>query len=321
MPKKNVAVIGCGYWGKNLVRNFHELNSLYAVCDPNAVVADLYAKKYDVKNISFEDLLVDPNIEGVVIASPVEHHASLSLKVIKAKKHVFIEKPLASNISDGEEIIKIAKQNNVSVMVGHLLHYHPAFIKVVELIKINKLGKVNYISSTRKSFGKIRKFEDVVWSFAPHDISMILKLAKKFPTSIKSSTSSFIQDDIADVASIYLDFEDNLSAEINLSWIHPEKQHKLIVIGNRGMLIFNDTKEWKEKLSFFEYEVVDKNESIENIKKDVKFIEIQNEEPLKRECIHFLEVLRGQSPNTDGKEGLDVIKVISQVSSEANFKN
>jgi len=173
---KNIAVIGCGHWGKNLVRNFAELGVLAAVCDPNVDLAKSYAEKYNVGNLSFTAIINDRAIEGVVLAVPAPLHASMAIEVMNSGKHVYVEKPLAMNKVEANDMIAAAKKNGVQLMVGHLLQYHPVFMAVRELVGSGELGSLDYIYSNRLSFGKVRSEEDVIWSFAPHDISMILSL-------------------------------------------------------------------------------------------------------------------------------------------------
>ena len=173
---KNIAVIGCGHWGKNLVRNFAELGLLAAVCDPDKDLANRYAHQYEVANLSFAGVLENPAIDGVVLAVPAPLHAAMAVEAMNAGKHVYVEKPLAMNGVEAEAMINSANTNNVRLMVGHLLQYHPVFIALRELVYSGDLGALSYIYSNRLSFGKVRSEEDVIWSFAPHDISMILSL-------------------------------------------------------------------------------------------------------------------------------------------------
>jgi Predicted dehydrogenases and related proteins len=162
---KNIAVVGCGHWGKNLIRNFSELGVLYAVCDENKELADKFADLYKVDNLNFNEIINNESIQGVVIAAPAVLHAQLAIKALSAKKHVYVEKPLSLNIHDSNEMIKTSLDNNVQLMVGHLLQYHPIFIKLLELVNLGKFGNILSISSNKMSFGKVRSEEDVIWEF------------------------------------------------------------------------------------------------------------------------------------------------------------
>ena len=289
--KKNIAVVGCGYWGKNLVRNFSELEALSSICDPNTEIANKYASQYNVKNSSFIEIINDLNIKGVVLAVPAHLHVSMAIEAMNKGKHVFAEKPLAMNENESELMIATAKKNSVKLMVGHLLQYHPIFKKILKIVNANEIGELNYIYSNRLSFGKVRTKEDIIWSFAPHDISMILSLAGQDPEFIITKSTSILQKNIADTATIHMEFKSGLKSHISVSWLHPYKEHKLVVSGKSAMLVFDDTKLWNEKLALYPYEVVFSKGIINLKKSDVKYLEVPEEEPLKNECQHFIDVV------------------------------
>ena len=313
--KKNIAIVGCGYWGKNLVRNFSELGALYSVSDTNAETANNYANKYHVKNLTFNEIINDSNIKGVVLTVPAKLHALLSIEAMNKGKHVFVEKPLALNVTDAKLMIETAKKNNVKLMVGHLLNYHPIFKKIKKLVNDGQIGKIEYIQSSRLSFGKFRSEEDVVWSFAPHDISMILSLAEEKPSIVKCNSKSIIKENHADIANIYIEFPSGLKSNISVSWINPIKEAKLVITGTSSILIFDDTKTWDEKLTLYSY-ILEGSKQFSNLKKlSEKFIKIPEEEPLKNECQHFVNMLEGdQEPFTNGDEGMKVVEVLSAIS-------
>jgi UDP-2-acetamido-3-amino-2,3-dideoxy-glucuronate N-acetyltransferase len=319
--KKNIAVVGCGHWGKNLVRNFSELGALAAVCDPQLELAKKYALELNVKNYSFDEILNDQLIEGVVLAVPAPLHASMAIKAMNAGKHVYVEKPLSMDSKEANNMIASSKKNDVELMVGHLLQYHPIFIAVRKIVESNELGPLNYIYSNRLSFGKIRSEEDVIWSFAPHDISMVLSLAGQKPQTVRTESSSILQTDIADTASIYMDFHLGLKAHIFVSWLHPHKEQKLVVIGKKAMIVFDDTKPWNQKLAIYRH-IIKSDRGLPAIKKaDVEYLEIAESEPLKNECQHFIDVVeQGITPLTDGKEGLSVLSVLTAASLSKSSK-
>jgi predicted dehydrogenase len=310
--KKNVAVIGCGYWGKNLVRNFYELGSLHSVCDPNTKLAQLYASQYNVKQYTFEEIINHSEIEGVVLAVPAPLHASMAIKSMNAGKNVFVEKPLAMNEDEAKKMIITAKKNNVHLMVGHLLQYHPVFAHMRKTIRSGDLGKLKYIYSNRLSFGKVRSEEDVIWSFAPHDLSMILSLSDSKPISVRTEATSILQKNISDIAKIYIDFKSGLKSHIFVSWLNPIKEQKLIVIGDDAMLVFDDTKNWNEKLCIFRHKIKFSEKIADLTKADPEYIKVDESEPLKNECSHFLKSLsEGHTPLTDGKEGMEVLQILN----------
>jgi UDP-2-acetamido-3-amino-2,3-dideoxy-glucuronate N-acetyltransferase len=313
--KKNIAVVGCGYWGKNLVRNFSELEVLSSICDPDTEIANKYASQYNVKNSSFIEIINDVNIKGVVLAVPAPLHASMAIEAMNKGKHVFVEKPLAMNVTEAELMITTAKKNGVKLMVGHLLQHHPIFKTIRKIVNADEIGELNYIYSNRLSFGKIRTKEDIIWSFAPHDISMILSLAGQDPEFIITKSTSIIQKNIADTATIHMEFKSGLKSHISVSWLHPYKEHKLVVSGKSAILVFDDTKPWNEKLAIYPYEVVSSKGIINLKKSDVKYLEVPEEEPLKNECQDFIDVVeKNIKPMTDGDEGLRVVKVLSAAS-------
>tara|TARA_B100000963_G_scaffold355153_1_gene372890 strand:+ start:735 stop:1712 length:978 start_codon:yes stop_codon:yes gene_type:complete len=310
--KKNIAVVGCGHWGKNLVRNFCELGVLASICDPSVEIVEKYSKQYKVINNSFIEIINDPNIKGVVLAVPAKYHAAMAIDAMKQGKHVFVEKPLAMNEAEATSMIKTAEENKVQLMVGHLLQYHPVFQKVKEMVLDGEIGKIDYIYSNRLSFGKVRTEEDVIWSFAPHDISMILSLANQEPEFITAHSTAILQDNIADTATIHMTFKSSLKSHISVSWLHPYKEQKLVVIGKKAMLVFDDTKLWNEKLCIQRYQA-EIYQGLPNLKKDdLEFIKVIEDEPLKNECQHFKDVVENnKKPLTDEHEGLKVLKVLT----------
>ena len=319
--KKNIAAVGCGYWGKNLVRNFSELGALYSVSDANIETAKNYANQYKVNSLTFDETINNKDIEGVVLTVPAKLHAPMAIEAMNKGKHVFVEKPLALNEMDAKLMIETAKENNVKLMVGHLLHYHPIFKEIKKIVKKGEIGKLEYIQSSRLSFGRYRSEEDIIWSFAPHDISMILALANEKPNIIKCNSKSTIKENHADIGNIYMEFPSGLKSNISVSWLNPNKEVKLVVTGSLAMLIFDDTKPWDEKLSLYSYNIKRTDNLINIYKSSLKFVEVPEEEPLKNECKHFIEVLsQGIQPLTDWSEGQKVVEVLSVISTFYNKK-
>jgi UDP-2-acetamido-3-amino-2,3-dideoxy-glucuronate N-acetyltransferase len=312
---KNIAVIGCGHWGKNLVRNFAELGALAAVCDPNGELAQSYAQKYSVDNLSFTAVLNNPSVEGVVLAVPAPLHASMAIEAMNAGKHVYVEKPLAMNIVEADTMICSSKKNSVQLMVGHLLQYHPIFMALRRLVESGELGSLSYIYSNRLSCGKVRSEEDVIWSFAPHDISMILSLTGEEPELVRTESSKILQPGIADTATVHMEFKSGVKSHISVSWLHPFKEQKLVVVGKDAMAVFDDTKPWSEKLALYRHAVQSFEGLLSLEKAEVEYLYVSQSEPLRNECQHFWDVVSGNIvPLTDGDEGLSVLKVLSAAS-------
>ncbi|MDT8273766.1 MAG: Gfo/Idh/MocA family oxidoreductase, partial [Desulfomonilia bacterium] len=311
--KIKVAVVGAGYWGKNLVRNYAELGALSAVCDSSEEALDLFRERYPevlcTKN--YRDLLDAGHIHGIVIATPASTHFTLAREALLSGKDVFVEKPLALNVFEAEELKEIAATHSRILMVGHILQYHPAFIRLKELIRDGELGRIHYIYSNRLSFGKIRREEDILWSFAPHDISMILCLAGEEPEFVIATGGNYLHKKIADVTTTHLEFPSGLKAHVFVSWLHPFKEQVLVVVGDRKMAVFKDTLAWGEKLQLYPHNIEWHNGIPIPEKKDAIKVDVNEREPLKAECTHFLECIRDRTaPTTDASEGINVLRVL-----------
>jgi UDP-2-acetamido-3-amino-2,3-dideoxy-glucuronate N-acetyltransferase len=316
--KKNkcpsVAVVGAGYWGKNLVRNFSELGALKAICDENPASFKQMQQLYPTCDFIylFKDVLARKDIPAIVIATPAETHFELAQEALLAGKHVFVEKPLTLSEKDAEELISLARKNKLILMVGHLLQYHPAFIMLKELAVRGDLGRINYIYSHRLNLGKIRREENILWSFAPHDISMILALAGEEPESVLATGGNYLHKKIADVTTTHLEFSSGLKAHIFVSWLHPFKEQKLVVVGDQKMAVFDDTLPWEEKLLIYPHHVKWENNVPVPTRGIPEKISIPYAEPLKLECEHFLDCLNNRTTAlTNGEEGLRVLKVLN----------
>ncbi|MBT4642785.1 MAG: Gfo/Idh/MocA family oxidoreductase, partial [Deltaproteobacteria bacterium] len=308
-----IAVIGSGYWGKNLVRNFDQLGSLKRICDKNETTLAQFREQYpDVETcLAYSDVLADSEIAGVVIAAPAELHFSLAREAILAGKHVYVEKPLVLDEREGEILIELAKEQNRVLMVGHLLQYHPIFIKLKELKNSGELGRINYIYSNRLNLGKIRREENIFWSFAPHDISMILSLAGEKPKSVMATGGCYLHQKIADVTTAHMAFASGLRTHIFVSWLHPFKEQKLVVVGDQKMAVFDDTQPWEDKLLLYPHKIEWENNMPTPHKAEAERIVVPQSEPLKEECQHFLDcIAENTQPVTDGEEGLAVLSVL-----------
>jgi UDP-2-acetamido-3-amino-2,3-dideoxy-glucuronate N-acetyltransferase len=307
-------VIGSGYWGRNLVRNFHDFGVLKLICDKNAQALEGFKTQYPQADtcIALSEVLQRQDIQGVVIATPAETHFTLARETLLAGKHVFVEKPLVLNEADGRELIHVAENAKRVLMVGHLLQYHPAFVALKQMVATGVLGRINYIYSNRLNFGKIRREENILWSFAPHDISMILSLAGEEPESILTTGGYYLHQRIADVTTTHFEFASGLRAHIFVSWLHPFKEQKLVVVGDQKMAVFDDTLPWPDKLLIYPHQVQWVNSMPVPTKAEPLRPEYPHEEPLRNECRHFLDCMAaGRRPITDGQEGLRVLRVLN----------
>lgn len=311
--KPKIAVVGSGYWGKNLVRNFAKLDALAAICDRRKESLTFLSKEYpDVKVLSYTEILGDRAIPAVAIATPAETHGEFVRQALFAGKDVFVEKPLCLSVEKGESLVKLAKERERILMVGHLLWYHPAILKLKALIDAGTLGRILYIYSNRLNLGKIRREENILWSFAPHDISVILGLLNEMPDHVTAQGGNYLHQQIADVTVSLLSFPSGVKAHIFVSWLHPFKEQKLIVVGDRKMAVFDDMEE-KEKLLLYPHSIRWKNQIPVPNKAAAQSIPFEMEEPLRAECAHFLQVVQKRTiPRTDGEEGLSVLRVLQR---------
>jgi UDP-2-acetamido-3-amino-2,3-dideoxy-glucuronate N-acetyltransferase len=309
-----IAVIGTGYWGRNLVRNYAELGALRLICDKNESVLDTLKAQYPKVDIclALNDVLNRKDILGVVIATPAETHFAIAREALLSGKHVYVEKPLVLQAEEAAELIRMAEEKKCCLMVGHLLQYHPAFEALKNLAIRGDLGRINYIYSHRLNLGRIRREENILWSFAPHDISMILTLAGEEPEAVLATGGNYLHRKIADVTTTHLEFPSGLRAHIFVSWLHPFKEQKLVVVGDRKMAVFDDTKPWQEKLLLYPHEIRWERGLPVPDKGDPECIGIPEEEPLRLECEHFLQCISsGKTPLTDGYEGLRVLRILN----------
>jgi len=309
-----VAVVGVGYWGRNLARNFAELGALSAIVDTNAAAAAEIATRTGGEVRTFADVLADPAIPGVVIATRAETHFEIAMAALDAGKHVYVEKPLVLDEAEADALIARADEAGRALMVGHLLRYHPVFREMLEIVRSGKYGRLRYIYSDRLNLGKIRTEENVMWSFAPHDISMVLALAGEEPDRVTAQGAAFVTPPIADIVSVQLKFPGGVQAAIRSSWIHFEKAQQLVAICDDATIVFEDSQtEWGRKLGVHEH-LIELEHGIPVPRRGpMRFIDIPYEEPLQRECAHFLSCLAGQSaPLTDGREGRAVLRVLQR---------
>jgi predicted dehydrogenase len=317
-----VAVLGCGYWGQNLVRNFQDLGALRAVGDPSEKGRSR-ARELAPEALLFEDfhrVLRDPTIEAVVIATPAETHFALVQEAIENGKHVLCEKPLSLHYRQAVQLERMASAANCTLMVGHLLEYHPAIARLKEMVEDRVLGHIQYIYSNRLNFGKVRTEENALWSFAPHDFAVILRLVGEEPLEVNAVGGNYITPNLADVTVSTLHFRTGIRAHIYVSWINPFKEQKLVVVGSRKMAVFNDVVA-DGKLTLYDQQVDLNGREPVLHKGSIETVPIASDEPLRLECQHFLDVVRnGTTPLTDGKSGLRVLKVLEacQISLQLN---
>ena len=305
--------MGCGYWGKNLCRNIHSLGALSAVVDAteNGQKTARSISPETLITSDFEAVLSNKQIQGIALATPAETHVELAIKAMHSGKDVFVEKPMALRLEDAENMKKVAEETDRILMVGHLLEYHPVVLKLREMIASGELGKINYIYSNRLNFGKVRTEENALWSFAPHDVAVILRLIGLSPVEVSACGGSYLSEGIADTTLSNIRFENESRAHIFVSWLHPFKEQRLVVVGDKKMAIFNDVAPFGEKLQLYPQNVEFDGVLPILKKEDAEFLEHANTEPLREECNHFLDCIQSRKqPLTNAQSGIDVLKVL-----------
>ena len=307
-----VGLLGCGQWGRNLARNLSALGALRAVCDSSPLVLEGVRALYPGVAVTPDPaaLLADPALDAVVIATPAAFHAGLTRAALDAGKHVMVEKPLALTVAEGEPLVELAARRGRILMVGHLLEYHPAIEKLRALVAAGELGTLQYCYSSRLNLGRIRTEENALWSFAPHDVHVLLQLLHEEPSEITCQGGTYLTHQVADVTLCALTFRSGVRAHIFVSWLHPFKEHKLVVVGDRKMAVFDDTLP-VNKLSLYPHRV----EWVEHVpvavKAEAEHVPVPDVEPLEAECRHFLDcVATGRRPRTDGENGVAVLRVL-----------
>jgi predicted dehydrogenase len=313
-----VGVVGLGYWGPNLARNFDRLPAadLSWLCDSSAAARDRLKPQFpEARDTgSIDDLLADDDLDAVVIATHVPSHADLAVQALEAGKHCFVEKPLALTVADAERVLAAEEASGRTLMVGHLLEYHPGLEKLKEIADSGELGEIHYIYSNRVNLGKLRADENALWSLGAHDVSVVLRLAgDEEPSEINAVGESYMQPGIEDVVFCYLRFPSGLAAHLHLSWLDPHKDRRFTVVGSKKMATFDDM-EFERKVTVYDKGFDQDFSSYgEYIARSGEAFSprISNEEPLRIECRHFIECVKtGARPRSDGQSGLRVVRVL-----------
>ncbi len=311
--ERDIVLVGHGYWGQNIARNLHELDRLHGICDIREDRLKAAEERYPEAHLfhAFSDVLSDETVAGVAIASPAASHAALALQAMEAGKEVFVEKPLALTYSDGLRMVDAAQTFRRILMVGHLLEYHPAMLKLEELVRNGELGKLQYIYSCRLNLGKFRREENILWSFAPHDIAIILRLVGEQPIEVIATGGAYLHPNVADTTVTNLHFDNGLRVHIFVSWLHPYKEQRLVVIGSKKMAVFDDRAAPGEKLVVYDKGADWVNNVPVPRQGDGVPIVYEHAEPLRREMQHFIRCMETrQQPKTDGRSGLRVLQVL-----------
>ena len=315
--RKKICVIGAGNWGSNHIRTLYELGSLGGVVDSDRRALIKIKAKYDNLNVynNLSDSLSD-DYDGYIVATPAETHYSIAKRLIENKKHLLVEKPLTLELSEAEHLVLLAKQNKVNLMVGHLMLFHPAILKIKDYLKSGKLGRLQYLYSNRLNLGKVRTKENIMWSFAPHDISIFGYLTEELPSEVVSRGGAFLQTNKPDTAIMLLKYPGGVCGHIFVSWLHPYREQKIILVGSKGMISFSNTDEMSE-LKFYDKGIDFIMGEPVNREGAVKSIKFDDSKPLTNEIKYFIDHLEGSSLQTaNGESALDVLRVLMLATGE-----
>ncbi len=307
-----VAVVGHGYWGKNHVRTFHRLGALSVVCDRDE--ERLKAALAGFPGVAVErnlaSVLARTDVDAVVLATPAETHATFARECLAAGKDVLVEKPLALTVPDGEALCALAREHGRILMVGHILEYHPAIAALDAIVKSGGLGKLQYAYSNRLNLGKVRREENILWSFAPHDVAILLRLLGEVPTTVAATGGNYLHPSIADVTVSNFAFPSGVRAHIHVSWLHPFKEQKLVLVGDRAMAVFDDQQ---KALLLYEHGIDWVDRMPVPRKAEARRVDYPETEPLETECAAFLDAIATRRPPiADGESGLRVLEVLSR---------
>jgi predicted dehydrogenase len=313
-----VGVVGLGYWGPNLARNFAELGALGALCDLDEGLRDRFAKRYPNARVyaDYGELLADDSLEGIVIATPVATHYQLARRALAARKHALVEKPPAMRASQMEELVALAESSSLVLMPGHLLLYHPGVLKLKELIEARELGDVLCVYGNRQNLGKIRKDENALWSLGVHDLSVVLYLLDEEPSDAIAHGRDFLNEGVEDVVFCYLRFPSGRIAHMHLSWLDPHKMRRITVVGREKMVVFDDM-ELEQKVTIYDKAPESAPTSYgEWLTRtgDVFSPKIPSDEPLKLECQAFLDLMEGRGDGHKvAEDGLMVVRTLERL--------
>ncbi|MGI8585432.1 MAG: Gfo/Idh/MocA family protein [Thermoleophilaceae bacterium] len=312
-----VGVVGLGYWGPNLARNFDRLpgSELRWICDASGDARARWEPEFAGARATgdLDELLSDPELDAVVVATHVPTHADLTLRVLAAGKHCFVEKPLAQSVAEAERVVAAAADSGRLLMVGHLLEYHPGVEKLKATALAGELGRIHYIYSNRLNLGKLRADENALWSLGAHDVSVVLHLAEEEPSEVDARGESYMRQGIEDVVFCYLRFPSGLVAHLHLSWLDPHKERRFTIVGSKRMATFDDMEIERKVTVYdkgFDQDYSSFGEYIQR-SSDIWSPRLSNEEPLRIECRHFLERVRdGAEPRSGPASGLRVVRVL-----------
>lgn len=307
-----IAVLGCGYWGGNHIRTLNRLGALHAVSDARSENAERFAVEFGVPNIPVDELFKQPDIDGIVLALPAQFHAHYAMEAIKHGKDVLVEKPIALEVADAEAEVKAAIEHNRIFMVGHILRFHPAFEKLLDMVQSGELGDIRYVHSHRVGLGKFHSENDALWDLAPHDLSMILAITGEEPSVVRGEGTAIL-DHLSDFAHLHLEFPNGIRGHLFASRLNAYRERRLSVVGSKGMAVFDDGEPWERKLAVYRHEIwrEDDGWSFKSVEPD--YVAVEEGMPLTRELEHFLHCIETrETPRTDGHEAISVLRILTK---------
>jgi len=307
-----IAVLGCGYWGGNHIRTLKSLGALQAVSDSRAEQAERFATEFGVPSVPVNELFARPDIDGIVLALPAQFHSQYAIQAVKNGKDVLVEKPIALDIPAAEAEVEAARENGRVFMVGHVLRFHPAFEKLLDMVKSGELGDIRYVHSHRVGFGKFHNTFDALWDLAPHDLSMILAITGEEPSAVRGEGVATL-DHLTDIAHLHLDFPSGIRGHLFASRLNAYRERRLTVTGTKGMAVFDDGEPWDRKLALYSHEVWRENDQWSFKSVEPVYIPVEEGMPLTRELEHFMHCIETrQEPRTDGKEAISVLRILTE---------
>ncbi len=308
---KKICVIGGGRWGQNHIRTLFELGNLGGIVESNPKRLEDLLSKYPVEGFTDLDKALEKDFDGFTVAAPAPLHYEIAKKILEKGKSVLVEKPMTLSTETSKELVELAKKNNAQLMVGHVLLFHPAIIKIKELIDSGKIGELYYLYSTRLNLGTVRTEENVFWSFAPHDISVLDYFVGQTSECIESKGVKFLQKNVYDYTMTQLTYPNNVHAHIFVSWLHPFKEQRLVVIGSKGMISFDDSSTEKE-IKFYDKHIEFEQGIPIKVENPTEIIPYEKAQPLTEELKYFVENLDKKIEVADGQSGYEVVKVLEK---------
>ncbi len=307
-----IAVLGCGYWGGNHIRTLNSLGALRAVSDARPENAERFAAQFNVPAVPVDELFTRDDIDAVVLALPAQFHARYAIEAVRNGKDVLVEKPIALDVPSAEAEVAAARENGRIFMVGHILRFHPAFEKLLDMVRSGELGEIRYVHSHRVGLGKFHSENDALWDLAPHDLSMILAITGEAPSAVRGEGAALL-DHLSDFAHLHMDFPSGIRGHLFASRLNPYRERRISVVGTKGMAVFDDGEPWERKLALYPHEVWREDDHWASRSAEPVYVPVAEGMPLTRELQHFIHCIETrETPRTDGEEAIAVLRILTE---------